>query len=501
MEKEYNQETNYKTRLFQLLLCVISTLAFSCLLLVISSYYNGSTTAHTKITAPLQERLHSNTFNPANMTNININNKTSNTKQRMSILIVSRRRSGSTWTFDILSSLCRRFFDKNTLSLFEADHITTLDTYNQFIQEKDNLLNNKYNHRPTKQDSQKFQGNKEKRQTNKRWYWDHLEIDDRNRLTAGIISSLFSCQYVDNFSGKIGAHHPQLCHKNGFDSGCSLENLQKRCEKSKVILLKSIFFDYGEIFYIEKINPVLFKTLKFVMIIRNPWDQIESQIGAGMQFTVHGGINEVCNDYYFNTVVPFLNTYIDYNGKLNGEKTVMKLKNNYNYNYNISSISSNGKDNEGDKKDKKLFVLQYETIKDKFKYITKLLSHFFVDGEYYYFDENLFDESLLSKIEKQDKEFLSSINKWSDEYLNQHSPHDCNQQQNHVPTTIRRVVRCDNQQDKQRKNKDQHKGIRNQRDFHGKSSLTGCEEYMSQFDYTIPHEMLTRLLLLMNQYG
>ena len=100
----------------------------------------------------------------------NVSGIIGNGKKKMRLLIVSRARSGSSWLLETLTTILSQFVYPNCkiLSLFEADHPSTIKNYKPYIENKNGKKTIEYK--------------------------------------TGIVNAIFTCQYTKYFSNKIGMH-------------------------------------------------------------------------------------------------------------------------------------------------------------------------------------------------------------------------------------------------------------------------------------------------------
>ena len=482
-----------KRRALQFLAFIVSTLGFFFAFWNIAVYNelaspndiatNTSPEKSSRVKIPITIP----TPTPAPTIKITGYNENDSDSDHMNILIVSRRRSGSTWAYDVVESLLRDCGKLNIFGIYEGDHVTTIDYYIPFLNESHHILNKSKLElfSNTKMDSKQkyFQ---------KRWTWEHLNDNDKFRYQAGIITSLFRCNYKNNFDTRIGQHHKQLCTYNGMDIHCSISELENICRKSEIILLKSILIDYRSLFYIRIFDIQLYNSLKFVMLIRNPFNTMESQLAAGMQFSLNDAIYEVCQDFYFNTVIPFLIHYKDYNIQLNGKMS------------QISEIEVNDYNNDSDRElihmiMDRLFVIKYEKLTPNFVDITKLLIDFLFlekkeeeEEEEKEKKDGIDDNNIDINISNIRKTLLSNFDNWEKDYFEKHSPQNCDKEkQKQDSSHIISKVKCASPTDKNALKKNAHESIRKQKDFNGIQSVKGCNPYNQQFNYTIPQELIT----------
>lgn len=266
--------------------CFIAWILF---LLTIQTQYNSHSTnlqASESLPKPQQPRNQ---------------NESNNLKQfdsnKCRIIIVSRRRSGSSWFLRIVSSLLNEVFSikkSSILSLFETDHITSLNNFKPFLNSK------KTNWNLTM--LQKIAPNIESTEL-----WDNLDTFDKVKYHGSIVNSILHCNLTNNFAKQIGMHHSLICSHNNIKS-CNIINIETRCIESDVILLKSVYFDARSIKYIT--SDIKSKIL-YLVLIRNPLKIIISNLRRHWYDSIQQGIDDICIDFCQNTVLPLLSLSIN----------------------------------------------------------------------------------------------------------------------------------------------------------------------------------------------
>ena len=344
--------------------------------------------------------------------NINIQHKTK-------ILIIARGHSGSSLLLDTLVSLFRDngFENEKTFVLYEPDHQTTLNNYKPFIQHEKYIKKMSNNTR--------------------------LMFQQKYQYRAGIIDSVFYCNLTKNFDTRIGIQYYRLCKNNGLSGNCKMSKLEKICQKSQIMIAKSINFDYQSIQYLKITNDKYHgdrSKLYFVLLIRNPFDTIESQLAAHWHNNdLTKPINMICKRFFHNTVIPLLNQY--------------------NFNNDIKKNT--------DEYFIPLHTILYENLKLNFVEAVINMTYFLKD---------VFDNVSFSKI-------IDDVTL----YKNIHLPTNCSYNQSHTKTNTQTLVQCDNQA---RNNKSKHLNIRQNEKFDGSRTFEDCQPFCEYFNYQIPAELI-----------
>lgn len=241
------------------------------------------------------------------------------------------------------------------------------------------------------------------------------------------LENMFSCNIVSPFIQKsqkrIFNHAGCSRGKSNTHANCNLYEMESKCKSSNVIIIKSIHVEYNQLLFNQS------DTIKYVILVRNPFDQIESILSdianANSNTTLSQRVCNICINYYNNTVAKLINDQ----------------------NYDTKSIKYNSFANR-------------DTFEDE---MNRLL-------RFFNYSNNSYDS------------VYANLSKFYQQYKDEKFLIDC-QNAKKINTKKFATVRC---VDQRLKRKEKHLLIQSQKDFNSLTSFQACRQYINAFDFDAP---------------
>ena len=296
--------------------------------------------------------------------------------------------------------------------------------------------------------------------------------------------------------------HHVSSHNHRMEMGCDLYQMEQECLASNVIVVKSISFSYKDIFFDESDD------IKYVVLVRNPFDHIESilhdiKISSKRQDnppTLSERAHHVCVKYYNDTVVQFMKnndqydshfiTYNSFAGREMFDDSMNKLLQFFfkidHHDYDDDTHNKDDDDVDDDNHDKSNMMSIINDGNDNIDINSN--SNIFIkninNG-----NRNINNNQTFEKMSDNHLfvDINSDVNRKSlDEFYQQFKDDrflvDC-ENATKINSVKFTTVRC---VDQRLESKQEHLLIKSQNDFNGWKSFEICKPYLNQFNFKIP---------------